>query len=110
MNAIIGYADLASRHLKETEKLGRYLEKIQICGGQLLSLLSNILDLARIENNKIEMEYDVSNVHENFENCVAMFQQLAESKNQTLSDGTDYVSVCIYGCTAPVRSLFQYYK
>ena len=85
MNAIIGYADLASRHLKETDKLGRYLEKIQICGERLLSLLSNVLDLARIENNKIEMEYDVSNVHENFENCVAMFQQLAESKNQTLS-------------------------
>ena len=85
MNAIIGYADLASRHLKETEKLGRYLETIQICGERLLSLLSNVLDLARIENNKIEMEYDVSNVHENFENCVAMFQQLAESKNQTIS-------------------------
>ena len=85
MNAIIGYADLASRHLKETEKLGRYLEKIQICGGQLLSLLSNVLDLARIENNKVEMEYVVSNVYESFENCVTMFQQLAESKNQTLS-------------------------
>ncbi len=85
MNAIIGYTDLASRHLKETEKLGRYLEKIQICGGQLLSLISNVLDLARIENNKVEMEYTVSNVHKNFENCVAMFQQQAESKNQTLS-------------------------
>ena len=85
MNAIIGYTDLASRHLKETEKLGRYLEKIQICGGQLLSLISNVLDLARIENNKVEMEYAVSNVHKNFENCVAMFQQQAESKNQTLS-------------------------
>lgn len=30
MNAIIGYAELASRHLIETEKLSRYLEKIQI--------------------------------------------------------------------------------
>ena len=39
MNAIIGYADLASRHLKETDKLGRYLEKIQICGKELLSML-----------------------------------------------------------------------
>ena len=85
MNAIIGYAELASKHLQETEKLSRYLEKIQICGGQLLSLLSNVLDLARIENNKVEMEYAVSNVHKNFENCVAMFQQQAESKNQTLS-------------------------
>ena len=85
MNAIIGYADLASRHLKEAEKLDRYLEKIQICGERLLSLLGNVLDLARIENNKVDMEYAVSNVHECFENCVAMFQQQAESKNQTLS-------------------------
>ena len=85
MNAIIGYADLASRHLQETEKLGRYLEKIQICGEQLLSLLSNVLDLARIENNKVEMEYAVSNVHECIKNCVTMFQQQAASKNQTLS-------------------------
>ena len=84
MNAIIGYAELASRHLQETEKLGRYLEKIQICGKELLSMLGNVLDLARIENNKVEMEYTVSNVHECFENCIIMFQQQAESKNQTL--------------------------
>ena len=31
------------------------------------------------------MEYTVSNVHECFENCVIMFQQQAESKNQTIS-------------------------
>ena len=85
MNAIIGYAELASRHLQETDKLGRYLEEIQICGKELLSMLGNVLDLARIENNKVEMEYTVSNVHECFENCVIMFQQQAESKNQTLS-------------------------
>ena len=85
MNAIIGYADLATRHLQETEKLGRYLEEIQICGKELLSMLGNVLDLARIENNKVEMEYTVSNVHECFENCVTMFRQQAESKNQTLS-------------------------
>ena len=85
MNAIIGYAELASRHLQETDKLGRYLEKIQICGKELLAMLGNVLDLARIENNKVEMEYTVSDVHECFENCVIMFQQQAESKNQTLS-------------------------
>ena len=85
MNAIIGYTELASRHLQETDRLGRYLEKIQICGKELLSMLGNVLDLARIENNKVEMEYTVSNVHECFENCIIMFQQQAESKNQSLS-------------------------
>ena len=85
MNAIIGYAELASRHLEDTAKLDRYLEKIQVCGEELLSLLNNVLNLARIENNKIKMEYTVSNVCESFENYVTMFQQQAESKNQTLS-------------------------
>ena len=85
MNPIIGYAELASRHLNDTEKLNRYLETIQVCGKQLLSLLGNVLNLARIENNKVEMEYTVSNVHENIGNCVAMFQQQTENKNQTLS-------------------------
>lgn len=84
MNAIIGYADLASRHLEDTEKLSRYIDNIQICGRKLLSLLSNVLDLARIENNKVEMKYAVSDVREDFTNCVTMFQQQAESKNQTL--------------------------
>ena len=50
-----------------------------------MSMLGNVLDLARIENNKVEMEYTVLNVHESFENCVTMFQQQTESKNQTLS-------------------------
>ena len=85
MNAIIGYAELATRHLQETEKLGRYLEEIQICGKELMSMLGNVLNLARIENNQVEMEYTVSNVHECFENCIIMFQQQAERKNQTLS-------------------------
>ena len=85
MNAIIGYAELASRHVGDTAKLERYLEKIQVCGEELLSLLNNVLNLARIENNKIKMEYTVSNVYESFENYVTMFQQQAESKNQTLS-------------------------
>ena len=85
MNAIIGYAELASRHLNDSEKLDRYLGKIQVCGEKLLSLLSNVLNLAKIENNKVLMEYTVSNVSENFEDCIAMFQQQAETKHQTLS-------------------------
>ena len=85
MNAIIGYAELASRHLQETDKLGRYLEEIQICGKELCRCLVTFWILQELKNNKVEMECTVSNVHECFENCVIMFQQQAESKNQTLS-------------------------
>ena len=85
MNAIIGYADLASRHLDDPAKLEKYMENIQVCGQNLLMLLNNVLDLARIENDKTEIEYSVSDVEKDFRNCVAMFQNQADSKGQTLT-------------------------
>ena len=85
MNAIIGYADLASRHLDDPAKLEKYMENIQVCGQNLLMLLNNVLDLARIENDKTEMEYSVSDVEKDFRNCIAMFRNQADSKGQTLT-------------------------
>ena len=85
MNAIIGYADLASRHLDDPAKLEKYMENIQVCGQNLLMLLNNVLDLARIENDKTEIEYSVSEVEKDFRNCIAMFQNQADSKGQTLT-------------------------
>ena len=85
MNAIIGYADLASRHSDDPAKLKNYMENIQVCGQNLLMLLNNVLDLARIENDKTEMEYSVSDVDKDFRNCIAMFRNQADSKGQTLT-------------------------
>ena len=85
MNAIIGYADLASRHSDDPAKLKNYMENIQVCGQNLLMLLNNVLDLARIENDKTEMEYSVSDVEKDFRNCIAMFRNQADSKGQTLT-------------------------
>ena len=96
MNAIIGYADLASRHLDDPAKLEKYMENIQICGQNLLVLLSNVLDLARIENDKTEIEYSVSDVEKDFRNCIAMFQNQADSKGQTLTVTTHLLYPYIY--------------
>lgn len=96
MNAIIGYADLASRHLDDPAKLEKYMENIQVCGQNLLMLLNNVLDLARIENDKTEMEYSVSDVEKDFRNCIAMFQNQADSKGQTLTVTTQLPYPYIY--------------
>ena len=85
MNAIIGYAELAARHSDDPEKLKKYMENIQVCGQNLLMLLNNVLDLARIENDKTEIEYSVSDIEKDFRNCIAMFQNQADSKGQTLT-------------------------
>ena len=96
MNAIIGYADLASRHSDDPAKLKKYMENIQVCGQNLLMLLNNVLDLARIENDKTEMEYSVSDVEKDFRNCIAMFRNQADSKGQTLTVTTQLPYPYIY--------------
>ena len=96
MNAIIGYADLASRHLDDPAKLEKYMENIQGCGQNLLVLLNNVLDLARIENDKTEIEYTVSDMEKDFRNCIAMFQNQADSKGQTLTVTTQLLYPYVY--------------
>ena len=116
MNAIIGYADLASRHLDDPAKLEKYMENIQVCGQNLLVLLSNVLDLARIENDKTEIEYSVSDVEKDFRNCVAMFQNQADSKGQTLTVTTQLLHPYVYAdiphltevCTNLVSNAVKY--
>lgn len=116
MNAIIGYADLASRHLDDPAKLEKYMENIQVCGQNLLMLLNNVLDLARIENDKTEMEYSVSDIEKDFRNCVAMFQNQADSKGQTLMVTTQLQYPYIYAdiphlteiCTNLVSNAVKY--
>ena len=116
MNAIIGYADLAARHSDEPAKLEKYMENIQVCGQNLLMLLNNVLDLARIENDKTEMEYSVSDVEKDFRNCIAMFRNQADSKNQTLTVTTHLLHPYIYAdiphltevCTNLVSNAVKY--
>ena len=116
MNAIIGYADLASRHSDDPEKLKKYMENIQVCGQNLLMLLNNVLDLARIENDKTEMEYSVSDVEKDFRNCIAMFRNQADSKGQTLTVTTQLQYPYIYAdvphltevCTNLVSNAVKY--
>ena len=116
MNAIIGYADLASRHSDDPEKLKKYMENIQVCGQNLLMLLNNVLDLARIENDKTEMEYSVSDIEKDFRNCIAMFRNQADSKGQTLTVTTQLLHPYIYAdvphltevCTNLVSNAVKY--
>ena len=116
MNAIIGYADLASRHSDDPAKLKKYMENIQVCGQNLLMLLNNVLDLARIENDKTEMEYSVSDVEKDFRNCIAMFHNQADSKGQTLTVTTHLLHPYIYAdvphltevCTNLVSNAVKY--
>ena len=66
LNAIIGYSELLQEEVKDAgqEDLSSDLNKINASGQHLLSLISSILNLSRIEAGKIELDFDSVNVVE----------------------------------------------
>lgn len=85
MNAIIGYAELSRNHLHEPDKLSEYLSNIRTCGQKMLSIIDNILEIARIENNQIVLEESICNIEESFDSCIVMFNTAVQEKHQTIA-------------------------
>lgn len=85
MNAIIGYAELSRNHLHEPDKLSEYLSNIRTCGQKMLSIIDNILEIARIENNQIILEESICNIEESFDSCIVMFNTAVQEKHQTIT-------------------------
>ena len=52
MNAIIGYAELMERHWEDRSLSRDYLRKLKEAGSFLLDLISNVLEVSRIESGK----------------------------------------------------------
>ncbi len=96
MNAIIGYLNLARKHLDDKEKLLNYMDKIDSCSASLMSLLSNVLDLARIESNKIVLEETPLNIEDAFCDCVGMFESTAEENKQHLTVSCELSNPQVY--------------
>ncbi len=84
MNAILGYSDLARKHLYEPDLLDEYMNNIHISGEKLLSLINNVLELARIENDHVAVEEGVLVSGEGFDSCIIMLKAAAEEKHQRL--------------------------
>ena len=56
MNAIIGFRDLLEKHIDEPERRTDYLRKIKEASKVLLSIINNVLEMARIEKGTIVVE------------------------------------------------------
>ena len=63
MNAIIGYADLMERHWGEQKATTEYLRKLQSASKFLLSLINNVLEMARIESGKEILNESACNIN-----------------------------------------------
>ena len=61
MNALLGYSRLMKAKLRDAELLG-YQEKMEQAGNLLLSIINNVLDMARIESGNMELDENYSKV------------------------------------------------
>lgn len=64
MNAIIGFTDLLKKHLDDKELARSYIEKIETANDFLLSLINNVLEMARIESGKVTLDETAWNAYE----------------------------------------------
>ena len=82
MNVILGYAQLMEDELKEKElpETKEHLEKLQQSGKLLLSIINNVLDMARIESGKMEIDESYSRIEDLRQSVFTVFDAEAKKK------------------------------
>lgn len=83
MNSILGFCEvLAATELDSSQQ--SYLKSIHSSSRSLLHLLNDILDSAKLDKGKIELEYATFCLHQKLESVVSSFWLQAQKKNLTL--------------------------
>ena len=83
MNAVLGYAQLMKDELKGKgmpETL-EHLEKLQQSGNLLLSIINNVLDMARIESGRMEIDESYTQIEYILQDLFEIFDDEAKKKN-----------------------------
>ena len=83
MNAVLGYGKLMENELKNNEisKISEQLAKQQQSGNILLSIINNVLDMARIESGHMEVNENHANIEIIRQRLFEMFANEAKKKN-----------------------------
>ena len=86
MNVILGYAQLMENELKgkDMPETLEHLEKMQQSGNLLLSIINNVLDMARIESGRMELDENYCRIEDVRKSLFAVFDEKARKKNIVL--------------------------
>ena len=86
MNVILGYAQLMEKELngKDMPETLEHLEKLQQSGALLLSIINNVLDMARIESGRMELDENYCRIEDVRKSLFAVFDEKARKKNIAL--------------------------
>lgn len=85
MNAILGFARLMKNKLDDKDALSNYILKVEESGQYLLSIINNVLDMARIESGKMELDEAVMDIGDPDSYLFRLFTADLEKKNITLT-------------------------
>ena len=108
MNAILGYAQLMEEELKEKDlpETSDHLEKLQQSGNLLLSIINNVLDMARIESGKMEIDENYGRIEDIRQTLFEIFGDEAKKKNIALHYTINVEHEHILTDTAKVKEIF----
>jgi len=81
MNAIVGYTELVKSHLDDKALAEEYLRKIEYSNDFLLSLINNVLEMARIDSGKMEKDEEFWNCIVFNDNLVSVFEAQMNEKH-----------------------------
>ena len=86
MNVILGYAQLMEDELKgkDMPETLEHLEKMQQSGNLLLSIINNVLDMARIESGRMELDENYCRIEDVRKSLFVVFDEKARKKNIAL--------------------------
>ena len=106
MNAILGFADLIEKHLDEKDKCKMYLQKLKSSSSFLLSLINNILDMARIESGQTEIVESVWDVNNFVSDLVSVFESSIKEKNLKFIKFMDIKHENVYCDATRLRQIY----
>ena len=86
MNVILGYAQLMEDELKgkELPETSEHLEKLQQSGNLLLSIINDVLDMARIESGRMEIDENNTRIEDIRKTLFEIFGDEAKKKKIAL--------------------------
>lgn len=83
MNAIISFSSKELLEGTDEAKKTEYLEKIHSSGQYLLGLINEVLDMTKIESNKVELQYTPSSTERIWKTIIPIIDKLAQQKDVT---------------------------
>ena len=108
MNAILGYAQLMEEELKgkNLPETSDHLEKLRQSGNLLLSIINNVLDMARIESGKMEIDENYGRIEDIRQTLFEIFDDEAKKKNIALHYTINVEHEHILTDTTKVKEIF----